>query len=127
MNFRKIIILVLPMLLFLPVLAFSAGFVPCDGVDVKCDFNSLITMVNDILRWFIGIAFVLAAIGMTYSGAKIVFAAGKPEELSAARGMFFSILKGTLWVAGAWLVVYTIMYVLTSGGSSGFNFLKYLK
>jgi hypothetical protein len=127
MNFKKTTITVLPIFFFLPILAFAAGFVPCDGTSSNpCNFGSLITMVNSILQWFISIAFVLAAIGMTWSGAQIVINAGKPEELSKAKGMFFSIVKGTLFVAGAWLIVYTIMSVLANT-SSGFNFLKYLK
>ena len=123
-NSRKIIIAILPVFFLLPLLAYSAGFVPCDGTDSNpCDFDSLITMVNVILQWFISIAFILAAIGMTYSGARIVMAAGKPEELTAARNMFWNIIKGTLFVAGAWLIVYTIMTTLVSDST----FLRFLQ
>ncbi|MGB8815707.1 MAG: hypothetical protein WCC74_00500 [Minisyncoccia bacterium] len=124
-KFRKIVVWVLPTLFFLPVLAFAAGFVPCNGTpDDPCTFDSLIIMVNAILKWFISIAFVLAAIGFAFSGAKIVMSAGNPAELSKARAMFWSILKGILFVAGAWLIVYTIMSTLTDGNST---FLKFLK
>ena len=126
-KFRKTIVWVLPILFFLPFLVFSAGFVPCTGgapgTSGACDFDSLVTMINSILTWLVSIAFVLAAIGLTVSGAKIVMSAGKPEELSSAKSMFWSIIKGIFFVAGAWLIVYTIMDLLSSDS----DFLKFLQ
>ena len=131
-NLRKIVITTLPTLFFLPILVFATNtvnpvFVNCDGTPANpCNFSNLIFMVNSLLTWFISIAFILAAIGLTWSGARIVMAAGKESELSAAKNMFWNIIKGVLFVAGAWLIVYTIMTELVNPNGSG-NFLRFLR
>lgn len=115
----------LPVLFFLPVLAFAVDtslFVNCNGTTVPCTFTNLIFMVNAILKWFIMIAGSLAAIGMMYSGARMLVNSENAEERTKAKNMFKSILIGVLYVAGAWLIVYTIMNTLTSGNG---NFLRF--
>ncbi len=125
-GIRKIIIWVLPALFFLPVLVLAANLVPCGGPapEQPCSFSDLTTMINAILKWFLIIAGPLAAIGMMWSGAKIIAHPDKPAEREAAMHMFRSIFTGILLVAGAWLIVYTIMNTFASGNGDYLRFFK---
>ena len=111
----------------------SFQLVPCDGVDVPCDFNALMTMVNRFINFIFYISIPLAAISFSYAGYLYLSAAGDTGKITEAHKIFYKVLIGFIFVSAAWLIVYTIQKALLSsdfnksnanllrGGGSGGN------
>lgn len=106
----------------------DTGFqlVPCDGVDIPCDFNALLTLFNRVINFILYIAIPLAAISFSYAGYLYLSAAGNTGKIEEAHGIFIKVLWGFVFVLSAWLIVYTINKALLSPGfmDSKSNFLK---
>lgn len=92
--------------------------VPCDGVDVPCDFNALMTLVNRFMSFIFYVSIPLAAISFSYAGYLYISAAGNSGKIESAHKIFGSVLVGFIFVSSAWLIVYTIQKAFLS---SDFN------
>jgi len=120
---NKLITSILSLVLFLPIIVFAAGLIPCDGVTVKCDFNAFAGLINNIINWFIGISAGVAAITFSIAGAKMLFNPDNPTKRQEAIGMFKKTVIGMLIVLGAWLIVHTIVSALVKPESGALRFL----
>lgn len=92
----------------------DSGFqlVPCDGVDVPCDFNALMTLLNRVMNFILYMSIPLAAISFSYAGYLYISAAGDTGKIQDAHKIFGSVLKGFAFVLAGWLIVYSIMGAL---------------
>jgi uncharacterized membrane protein len=84
----------------------------CDGVTVKCTFSSLITLTQNLITDLILLSTLLATIAFAYAGIILLTSGGSEGKKDRAKEIFFKVLKGYLWILGAWLLVYTISSVL---------------
>jgi len=122
MNIKRSLLSVfLFVLAGLPLVALAAGLVPCNGPD--CNFNSLATLVNNIINWFLGISVSVAAITFSIAGAQILFNRDKPAKLEDAKGIFMKTIIGLIIVLCSWLVIHTIIATLASNPNSALRFL----
>lgn len=122
-NYKKILVILLPAVLFLPSLAFAVstifpGFVQCDGVQVKCDFTAAIRTINAIIQWFLNIAISVAAVTFAIAGGKILFNPGNVTKRQEAIEMFKKTVFGLIIVLSAWLVIRTIIKTLVPDPSA---------
>lgn len=99
--------------LIAPEGADAAGFLTCDGVD--CSFCNVVDMGNLIIKWLIGVLFVIAALLLAVAGIKLVISAGNPGAHRDAKKMFTNVLIGFIIVLAAWLIVDTLMRGLLNG------------
>lgn len=88
--------------------------VPCDGVDVPCDFNALMTLFNRVINFIFYISIPLAAISFSWAGYLYLSAAGNTSQIEKAHGIFKTVLIGFIFIISAWLIVYTITHTLLS-------------
>lgn len=88
--------------------------VPCDGVDVPCDFNALMTLFNRVINFIFYISIPLAAISFSWAGYLYLSAAGNTGQIEKAHGIFKTVLIGFIFIISAWLIVYTINHTLLS-------------
>lgn len=88
--------------------------VPCDGVDVPCDFNALMTLFNRVINFIFYISIPLAAISFSYAGYLYLSAAGNTGQIEKAHKIFTTVLIGFIFIISAWLIVYTITHTLLS-------------
>ncbi|MCK9344927.1 MAG: hypothetical protein M0P64_02230 [Candidatus Pacebacteria bacterium] len=96
-------------ILSLPLLSAAQVGIPCNGPD--CTFDSLIQLVNNIIKFLMfGVAVPLAAIGFMFVGAKMVLSSNKESAKTEAKESFGNIVKGFLIMLGAYVVVKTIVY-----------------
>lgn len=113
LPFIALIILVL-----FPDASSAQGFVPCDGSSanggVACTECHFVDMANEILKWLIGILFIVFAIVMAIGGFGLVTSGGNPEAKSAAKSKMVNALVGIIIVLSAWLLVDTVMKGLLS-------------
>jgi len=94
----------------------------CDGVVVKCEFNSLITLAIRIINFLTVLSASLAAISFCYAGFLLITSGGDPGARKKAQEIFTKTAIGFAFVLGAWVIVYTLVNTLTVGG--GFNLLS---
>lgn len=104
---------------------FAQGFVPCTGANVgggtACTECHFIQMGNTVLKWLIGVLFVVFAVVAAMGGFGLVTSGGNPEAKSAAKQKLVNALVGILIVLAAWLLVDTIIRGLLSDGSGKVN------
>ena len=89
----------------------------CNGVggcQTICDFSKL---AQNILNDSIYFSIVVSAILFAYAGWQYVTAMGDPSKIKGAKNIFKYVIVGLCIIVGAWLIIDTILNVLT--GTSG--------
>lgn len=112
---RVIFFFALLVALCAPLLVFGQeGLVPCDGPE--CDFGHLMELIQDILNFLIAIAIPIAAVMFAYAGWLYLSGGGNQEKIKQAHKIFGSVVIGIVLVLTAWLIVNTLLSVLTGQG-----------
>jgi len=102
--------------------AAGTGFIPCDGTkDNPCTSCHVIVLANTIIKWLIGMVFLLFAYLAVVAGFKMVVSGGNPSALQTAKSSFTNAFIGLMIVLAAWLIVDTLLRSLigTDGKLSG--------
>ena len=106
-------------ILVFPAGVMAQGLVPCGGEDDPCGTEDIVKLVENVVEFLITILSALAVIVMVYAGFRMVTAGGNENEWQAAKGMFTNVVIGIIIVLAAWLIVDTILELLTGTGFSG--------
>lgn len=111
------------LILFLPLVSFSAGLIPCDGAD--CDFNKFIELINNVINFLLfRLALPIAAISFAYAGFLLVTSGGSESKKTEAKNIFTGVAIGFIIAVAAWLIVNTILAIFSPTGQwswIGFN------
>lgn len=84
-----------------------------------CTAEHFIIMVNKILEFIlIYLVLPIATIVFMYAGFLLLFSGGDTHKRSEAKSMFMNVLWGLVFIAGAWLIVNTILSILGFQGST---------
>lgn len=89
------------------------GFVPCEGQD--CSFCDLVSMLQVIITWIIGIIFVIFAVLLVVAGFQLVTSGGNQSAQKNAKDKLINALIGIIIVLAAWLIVDTLMRAILPG------------
>ncbi|OGY63003.1 MAG: hypothetical protein A2745_03020 [Candidatus Harrisonbacteria bacterium RIFCSPHIGHO2_01_FULL_44_13] len=100
-------------------LAFAQGsLIPCkpqlvggELVD-KCTFADLVTLVRNVIDWFLTFVIPLAAVFIIYGGFVIMFAGGDPGKAKKGREIITAAVIGIAIAMGTWLIVTTAEKIL---------------
>ena len=118
------------------------GFVQCgQGTEAKsgetlaktqaqdCDFQKLMAMIDNLIKWAITISTSLAAIAFAYAGWLYLSAGDNPGQITKARHVFTSVGIGFALVLSGWLIFKLIetTFLSTKPDSSGGTYGTYLK
>lgn len=87
----------------------------CSGPD--CTACNVVDMMNGIIKWLIGIMFILCAVLLTVAGVRLVTSGGNSHTLDEAKGMLTNAIIGMIIILAAWLIIDTVMRGLV--GSDG--------
>ncbi|MSR73301.1 hypothetical protein EXS61_01705 [Candidatus Parcubacteria bacterium] len=101
----------------------KAGLVPCGnkpGDTEQCDFNDLLALGMNLIKYLVLLSIPLAAISFAWAGFLYLSSGGSEEQAKKAKKIFWQVLTGFLFVITAWLIVYT----LTSLLKTDFSLLK---
>lgn len=103
----------------------SNKFIVCgENNPNDCTFGKIYTLIKNIIDFLLIDVMVPAAIiSIMFAGFKYVMARGNPGEIKKAHDIFYYIVVGIVLALAAWLIVNTILIVL-SGEGSQYNFLK---
>lgn len=116
------LVFIIVLLVFSPVLVSAAPWdnpiVPCsgalpDGSLKPCTVCHIATLAQNILTTGIYIAVFLSAILFVWAGGLYLTSAANPGGVTKAKTLFFNVIVGLLIILGAWLIVDTLMRVLT--------------
>jgi hypothetical protein len=110
-HMRLLRLAALGILFAMPLLA-SAQLVPCMGPE--CQACHLVSLGQNIINWLIGISAVVGALLFAWAGFKMVIAGGNASEIAKARGVFTNVIVGLIIMLAAWLVVDTVLKILTN-------------
>ncbi|MBL7045744.1 MAG: hypothetical protein ISR99_01815 [Parcubacteria group bacterium] len=83
-----------------------------DGVR-DCGFCDLISLADHVLAEIVKLAVLFAAIMFAVVGVIMMTNSSKPETVSKAKSIFGSVFIGLIIVLAAWLLVDTILKVMT--------------
>jgi len=93
--------------------------VPCDGPagagGTECNFQTLITLGNNFINYFIAISIILSAILFGYAGFILVTAQGDTGAVTRAKGIATNVAIGFTIMLTGWLIVHFILDNLLSG------------
>jgi hypothetical protein len=104
-------------LLVIPLTAMGAGLVPCGGTnEPECKLSHLIGLGNNVIEFLIYIAALIAVILLAIAGFKLVISQGNASAMEQAKSSIWNVFVGFLIILLAYLVVQTILFVLTGGG-----------
>lgn len=95
-----------------------AELIVCDGTTEPCTFGHLIELLQNLITDLVLLSTLLAAMAFAYAGFKLLTSGGSESSRKEATDIFVKVLKGYLWILGAWLLVYTITSVLLNPGYS---------
>lgn len=91
--------------------------IPCDGVDVVCDFEKLVQLGRNIMNFLILLSIPIATIAFAWAGILMLTARGNESQVSKAKEIFTKVLIGFLFVLTAWLIVQLITGALLKKGT----------
>ena len=122
-NQKTIAMLLSTAVLALPVVAWAQVGIPCDGPN--CDFNSLIQLINNIIKFLMfSVAVPLAALGFMFMGGKMVISSNKESAKTEAKEGIGLIIKGFLIMLGAYVFIKTILFMFITDEQKTFmNFM----
>jgi hypothetical protein len=93
----------------------TAALVQCE---IDCGSCDLVLLANAVIKWLIGILFLVFAVLMTIAGWGLVTSGGNQAALSAAKEKFKNALIGIIVVLAAWLLVDTLLRSLLNPGGA---------
>lgn len=108
-----------------PDQAFRDGksLVPCGHseqgvISNPCSFKDFMTMINGGITFILKFLVVpIAAVMFFYAGFELVTSGGSTEKRGLAKKVFTNAVIGLVIAVGAWLIVKTILSILSSPGT----------
>ncbi|MFC1623223.1 pilin [Patescibacteria group bacterium] len=107
---------------FFPDIADAAGLVPCGGRDEDpCTLCHLFIGINNVLTWGRNILVSVAFLAIVVAGIIYIVSAGSQQTMEMAKTMLKQALIGFVVVLGAWLIVNTVMNLISTRSDLGVN------
>ncbi len=90
------------------------GLLPCNGTD--CNWNSLVQLAVNIINFFVWtLVPPVAGLLLLYGGIMFLTSGGNPGRVQQGRTIVTDVVIGLVIVYTSWLIVNTLLSVLTSG------------
>ncbi len=106
--------------LIMPGISLAAGLIPCGTKEnpAPCDFTAFMTLINTIISFILfDLAVPIAAIMFAYAGFLLVTSGGSTGSRETAKKVFTNTALGLIFIAGAWLIIRTVLLVLGYDGA----------
>jgi len=118
---KKVILLSTFYFLF-SILIAEAALVPCGpGPGRECTWCDFGVLIKNIIDFMIYLVFPLAAVMIVVGGIMIMTAGGSTERVANGRGIITAAIIGILIALLSWLIVDTIIKLLTGGRMGPWN------
>lgn len=105
-----------------PLFAYAAlEIVPCDGVTKACDFNALVQLGNNIIKFCIVTGTSIFSIMFMYAGYEYLTAMGDTGKITKAHTYFWNAIVGFVIMLSAWLLVDFIFKMLVKNNPNDYR------
>ena len=107
-------------IILLPALSFAVGLVPACGTAANpCAFKDILTLISSVTRFIlVDLAVPIAAVMFFYAGFLMITSGGESaSNRGKAKHIFTNTVIGLVIVAGAWIIIHTILTILGFDGS----------
>lgn len=118
---QKLLIIALSFSLYLPLVSFSAGLIPCSGP--SCSFDDVAKLINNIVNTFLSLSGGVATVTFVIAGAKMLMNPDNPGKRGEAVEMLKKTVIGMVLILGSWLIVHTLISFVSSDSNSALRFL----
>jgi len=107
-------------LVFFPSEIAQAQLVTCTEGD-QCNFCDLAYSLEKVVSWLVGVAILIATIGLMYAGFRMASSRGDVNTFTYAKTLFGNIVVGLFIIAIAWTVIDVIIKSVTGGDFGVWN------
>ena len=109
------------LILLAPTAAFAqGGLIPCGQTEANpCNTCDVVVLANSVIKWLIGITFMIFAAMAVYAGVKMVISSGNSHALQDAKDMFTNAFIGLFIILAAWLMIDTLLRHVLKNGETG--------
>jgi hypothetical protein len=97
-----------------PASSATGGLVSCTGT-VDCNLCTLVRLLQNLINFALGLTIPIAVALFAYSAFLLFTSQANPARVTLAKKIFKSALIGFLVALSAWLLVQTVLNVLTQG------------
>ena len=102
---------------FIAVPVYAEGLVTCGNTgQAECGLSDLIAMANSIVAYLLYIGVFVGVVMISYAGFTLVTSQGNEGAMEQAKSRVWNVAVGFIIILLAWLIVSTILTVLTGGG-----------
>ncbi len=124
LSFISFVALLAPISVFASNLLALPNLIVCGQNGPDCTFADLFRLGEAIIQFLFYLSIPLTVVGFTYVGYLFMTAGGNSDKVTDAKKIFGGVLKGFLFMLGAWLIVHTIVSPLlnTANGYKEFGF-----
>ena len=101
----------------------TGGIVPCGAVGTgeMCTLCHLIVGIHKIIKWGLGIMFVIAIVIITIAGIMYIVSTGNESMMQAAKKALMYALVGVAIMLLAWVIVTFVIGMLVGNTTGGVN------
>ena len=126
---KKLFIIFLLLVLFIPVITKAAGLVPCgrsvndpETPDINesqpCTACDLLRLAQNVLKFAFVIAFLIVVGFIVYGGFRWIFSGGKEQNIKAGQQIITNAIIGLVIILAAWIIVNTIFWFIAQAGGT---------
>ncbi len=100
----------------------AQGLVPdCGGKATECGLSDFVLLINNIIKFTVKLVISVSVIVFAWAGFKYLTNRGDTGKVKEAHGIFMKVIVGLLIVLLAWLIVNTILKLLTGKDLRGWE------
>lgn len=104
-------------ILLVATTASAAGLVPCgDSAADECTLSDLIGLGQNIINFLIYIGVFIGVLMIAWAGATLLLSQGNESAMEKAKSRIWNVVIGFVIILLAYLIINTILFVLTGGG-----------
>jgi uncharacterized membrane protein YdbT with pleckstrin-like domain len=97
--------------------AYAEGLVTCGKTgQAECGLSDLIAMANGIIAYLLYIGVFIGVAMISYAGYTLVISQGNENAMEKAKSRVWNVIVGFVIILLAYLIVSTILTVLTGSG-----------
>lgn len=129
---KKLIIISLLLVLFIPVITSAAGLVPCGrsvddpetpNIDESqpCTACDLLVLAENVIHFVLITAFTIVVIFAIMAGFRMIFSGGNEANIKAAQKSLSTALIGLAIILCSYLIVNTVFWLMAQIGGDDYT------
>jgi len=120
---KKLIIIFLLLVLFIPAITKAAGLVPCGGPEPEkpCTACDLLVLAENVLHYALTLAFTIVVIFAIIAGFRLIFSGGNEVNIKAAQKSLSTALIGLAIILCSYLIVNTVFWLMAQIGGDDYT------